>query len=340
MNDDLRFGLMVPVEHGLEEDIGTRFRQLLDVARLAEQVGFDYLDTPQHYLSAASQYLHCVPTLARIAAETSHISLCTNIIQLTLHNPVEIAESLATLDVISGGRLVAGFGLGYNPREFGAFGVKQGTRLRRFLEALDVVKRLWTEPSVTYDGEFFQLHDATAGVRPLQSPRPPIVIAASGDKMIRRSAKIGDALSLAGHSTIDGLTRQAALYQDALAAAGVSSMPRHFRLMLEAYVGKDTNTARRTAMPHIARKYQSYSSMGQDDVLPEGQQFSSDIEELARGRFVIGDPNEVAERMAAYRDATGIRELGVRMHWIGMPHIDVMRSVELYGERVIPLLKG
>lgn len=340
VNSDLRFGLMAPVEHDLHENIAERFRQLLEVARLAEQAGFDYMDAPQHYLSASSQYLHCVPTLARIAAETERLQLCTNIIQLTLHNPVEIAESLATLDIISGGRLVAGFGLGYNPREFGAFGVKQGTRLRRFLEALELVKRLWSEPTVAHDGEFFQLEDATLGIRPLQSPRPAIVIAASGDRMIRRSASIGDALSLAGHSTIDGLTRQADLYREALAEAGVEGTPRHYRLMLEAYVARDMETARRTAMPHLARKYRSYSSMGQDQVLPEGQQFSSDFEELARGRFVIGDPTHVAERMARYRDATGVRELGVRMHWIGMPHADVMRSVELYGEKVIPALRS
>jgi len=338
MSNDLRFGLMAPVEHREDEDIAERFRQLLEIARLAEQAGFDYMDAPQHYLAATSQYLHCVPTLARIAAETQRLQLCTNIIQLTLHNPVEIAESLATLDIVSGGRLVAGFGLGYNPREFSAFGVKRGTRLKRFLEALDVVKRLWSEPAVTHDGEFFQLEDARIGIRPLQSPRPAIIIAASGDKMIRRSATIGDALSLAGHSTIDGLARQAGVYREALSEAGVQGIPRHYRLMLETYVGKDMESARRIAMPHLARKYRSYSSMGQDEVLPAGQQFSPDFEELARGRFVIGDPAYVSERMAEYREATGIRELGVRMHWIGMPHADVMRSVELYGEKVIPAL--
>jgi alkanesulfonate monooxygenase SsuD/methylene tetrahydromethanopterin reductase-like flavin-dependent oxidoreductase (luciferase family) len=339
VSNDLRFGLMAPVEHHPDEDIGLRFRQMLEAVRLAEQAGFDYIDAPQHYLAASSQYLHCVPTLARIAAETERVQLCTNIIQLTLHNPVEIAESLATLDVLSGGRLVAGFGLGYNPREFDAFGVRSGTRLRRFLEALQVVKRLWTEDEIDHDGEFFKLEAATAGVRPLQSPRPAIIVAASGDRMVVRSARIGDALSLAGHSNIDGLARQAALYREALGEAGIHDLPRHYRLMLETHVGKDTETARHTAMPHLARKYGSYSSMGQDGVLPQGQTFSSDIEELARDRFVIGGPQEVAERLAEYVVRTGVRELGTRMHWIGMPHRDVMSSIELYAEKVIPVLR-
>jgi alkanesulfonate monooxygenase SsuD/methylene tetrahydromethanopterin reductase-like flavin-dependent oxidoreductase (luciferase family) len=340
MGTPLRFGLMTPVEHHPDENIAERFEQLLEIARLAEQAGFDYMDAPQHYLSPSSQYLHCVPILARLAAETKHMNLCTNIIQLTLHNPVEIAESLATLDVISGGRLIAGFGLGYNPREFAAFGVAKGTRLRRFLECLKLVKRLWTEDTVTHKGEFFTLDEATIGIKPIQSPRPPIIIAASGDKMIVRSAKLADALSLAGHSTLEGLARQAKVYREALSDVGIEEYPQHYRLMLETYVAKDMASARRIAMPHMARKYAGYASMGQDDVLPEGQEFSSDIEELARGRFVIGDPNYVIDRMSQYRDTLGIRELAVRMHWLGMPHADVLRSIELYGEHVIPALRG
>ncbi|MBT6272885.1 MAG: LLM class flavin-dependent oxidoreductase [Chromatiales bacterium] len=234
---------------------------------------------------------------------------------------------------------MAGFGLGYNPREFGAFGVREGTRLRRFLEALDVIKRLWTGDSVTHHGEFFQIEDSKLGIKPLQSPRPPIIVAASGDKMIVRSAKIADALSIAGHSTLEGLQRQAEVYTQALSEQGIEEKPKHYRLMLETYVGKDMATARRIAMPHMAAKYAGYASMGQDDVLPEGQEFSSDIEELAKGRFVIGDPAYVIDRMSQYREALGIRELGVRMHWLGMPFDDARRSIELYAEHVIPALK-
>jgi hypothetical protein len=79
--------------------------------------------------------------------------------------------------------------------------------------------------------------------------------------------------------------------------------------------------------------------MGQDAVLPEGQHFSDDVEELARGRFVIGDVDYVTERLTTYRNALGLRELGVRMHWVGMPHKHVLESIALYGERVIPALR-
>lgn len=338
MSEALRFGMMLPVEHAPEENMRERFGQLLEAARLAEEAGFDYLDAPQHYLTPTSSYLHCIPTLARVAAETKRVNLCTNIIQLTLHNPVDIAELLATLEVVTDGRLIAGFGLGYNDREFGAFNVPRGTRLRRFLEALALIRRLWTEDDITHDGEFFRLENAQAGIRP-QTP-PHILVAASGDRMIRRSARIADSLSLAGHSTIDELERQAGVYREALAEQGIHAMPPHYRLMLETYVAKDMQTARRIAEPFVARKYAGYAAMGQDDVLPEGQHFSSDVEELARGRFVIGDPSCVTDRLAEYRDRLGVREIGVRMHWIGMPHADMVSSIDLYGEHVIPALRG
>ena len=149
MSERLRFGMTLPVEHLPGDDIGQRFDNLLEAARLAEAAGFSYLDAPQHYLAAPSQYLHCVPVLARLASEVSSVKLCTNIIQLTLHHPVQIAEELATLDVITGGRLVVGFGRGYREDEFLAFGVGPGARLGRFLEAWEIVRRLWAEDSVT-----------------------------------------------------------------------------------------------------------------------------------------------------------------------------------------------
>ena len=93
MTETMRTSLMLPVEHAPGEDIAERFANMLEVARLAEQGGIDMLTAPQHYLAAPSQYLHCVPVLARVAAEVSRVALVTNIIQLTLHHPVEVAET-------------------------------------------------------------------------------------------------------------------------------------------------------------------------------------------------------------------------------------------------------
>ena len=340
MTSSFRMGMMLPVEHAADDDLQARFRNLLEAARLAEQAGFAFLDAPQHYLAAPSQYLHCIPLLARVAAEVPSVDLCTNIIQLTLHNPVQIAEELATLDVVSGGRLVVGFGRGYREDEFRAFGVADGTRLTRFLEALELVKRLWTEEAVSFEGRHFRLRDASLGVKPVREPRPPVMIAASGEKMIARAARLAEGWSAASHATLDVLLEQAAVYRRAVADAGKPFPPRHYRLMLETSVAETMEQARRVAWPYLAKKYAGYSSWGQDDELPEGQSFDGPIEKLAEGRFNIGDVDHVVERIRAYRDGMGLAEMGVRLYWGGMPHRDFLRAIELMGERVLPAVTG
>lgn len=336
MSESFRMGMMLPVEHAADDSVPERLKNLLEAARLAEQAGFQFLDAPQHYLASPSQYLHCIPLLARVAAEVETVDLCTNIIQLTLHNPVAIAEELATLDVITGGRLVVGFGRGYREDEFRAFGIAEGTRLSRFLEALELVKRLWTEESVTHHGKHFQLENATIGIRPLQKPHPPIMIAASGDKMVARAAKLSDGWSAAGHATLDILTQQVPVYRQALAEANKDFPPRHYRIVLETCVADTMEEARQIAWPYVAKKYAGYASWGQDDELPEGQTFSAPIEELAENRFNIGDVDSVIERICAYRDQMGLSAMGVRLYWGGMPHKQLMRRIELMGEKVLP----
>jgi len=339
MPQPLRTSLMLPVEHAAGEDIAARFAGMLEIARLAEQGGIDMLTAPQHYLAAPSQYLHCVPVLARVAAEVSRVALCTNIIQLTLHHPVEVAETLATLDIACGGRLIAGFGRGYHEQEFASFGVPRGKRLSRFLEVLNLVERLWCEERVSHAGEHFTLDDAALGIRPLQRPRPPIILGASADAMIARSARLADGLSLAGHFTLDGQQRQVAIYRDALAACGKPFPPPFFRVGVECYVGETPDGALHEALPYVAKKYANYAGWGQDDVLPVDQSFALPPQQLAQGRFIIGDAAAVTERILEYREALGMTVFGLRMHWVGMPHALNVKSLERFCDKVLPAIR-
>ena len=332
----MRFSFALPVQYGLDEPIEQRFAELLELVRAARDVGFDHLSAPQHYLASPFQYLQPVPLLARLAAESGDMTLGTGIMLLALQNPVDVAESIATLDVISGGRLIFGVGLGYRDVEFDAFGVKRGTRLGRFLEALEIVKQLWTQESVTFEGKYFTLKEVTLTTRPLQQPRPPIVVAASNDKMIRRAATIGDAWAIAGHATFQTLESQVALYADALAAADKPFPPKYFSQGKELFIAKDMETARREALPHIATKYAAYAQWGQDEVMPENETFDLPIEELTENRFIVGDPEHCVEQIELHRSRLQVQQMGFRLHWPGMSHKTVMEAIALFGERVIP----
>ena len=332
----MRFGLSLPMQHPIGEDLGQRFAELLEMVRLARQAGFHHISASQHYLAAPFQYMQPLPVLARVAAEAGEMTLGTGIMLLALQQPVDVAESVATLDVICGGRFVFGVGLGYRDVEFDAFGIPRGGRLSRFLEALDVVQRLWTEEVVTFHGKHFQLQDVRLTMRPLQKPRPPIVVAASNDKMVERVARLGDAWTIAGHATLATLERQVALYRAALAAAGKPFPPPLFRLGKELYIARDMDTALREAVPYIATKYDAYAQWGQDNVLPAGESFHVPIEELRQNRFIVGDPAYCIEQIERHRERLGIQEMGFRLHWPGMPHERVLRAIALLGERVLP----
>jgi alkanesulfonate monooxygenase SsuD/methylene tetrahydromethanopterin reductase-like flavin-dependent oxidoreductase (luciferase family) len=332
----MRFGLSLPMQHPVGDDLQQRFAELLEMVRLARQARFHHVSCSQHYLAAPFQYMQPLPVLARVAAEAGDMTLGTGIMLLALQQPVDVAESIATLDVICGGRLVFGVGLGYRDVEFDAFGIPRGQRLTRFLEALEVVTRLWTEDKVTFHGRHFHLQDVSLTMRPVQKPRPPIVVAASNDRMVERVARIGDAWTIAGHATLATLERQVGLYRAALAALGKPFPPPRFGLGKELYIARDMDTALREALPYLATKYEAYAQWGQDSVLPIGETFHLPIEQLRQDRFIVGDPAYCVEQIARHRDRLGIQQMGFRLHWPGMPHARVMQAIQLLGEHVLP----
>lgn len=332
----MRFALSLPMQHPVGDDMPKRFAELLEMVRLAREAGFGHVSASQHYLAAPFQYMQPIPVLARVAAEIGDMTLGTGILLLALQHPVDVAESLATLDVVSGGRLVCGVGLGYRDVEFDAFEIPRGHRLSRFLEALEVMKRLWTEERVTFHGRHFHLENVGLTMRPVQKPRPPIVVAASNDRMVERVARIGDAWAIAGHATLATLERQVAVYRAALAAEGKPFPPPHFRLGKELYIARDMDTALREALPYLATKYEAYAQWGQDHVLPTGETFRLPIDELRQDRFIVGDPAYCVEEIQRHQARLGIPQMGFRLHWPGMPHQRVMQAIELLGTYVIP----
>ena len=336
----MRVGLFLSLEHNLEDDIKTRFEDLLEFVRLARDAGFDYVHAGQHLLVPQFQYLQSLPVLARVAAEAGDMEVGTDVLLLALHHPVHVAEMVATLDVICAGRTSLGVGLGYREVEFDSLGIGRGTRLARFLESIELIKRLWTEENVTFDGKFFRVSDVTLAVKPVQRPRPPIVLAASGDKMVKRAAKIADAWSAAGHGTVDTLIRQTELYKTALSEGGKPFPPDKFRLSKELYVAPTREQAEKQSHPYIKAKYEAYSAWGQDAVLPSDESFSKSIEELSHNRFIIGTPDDCIEEIERHHEAMGFKDFSFRLHYPGMPHRQVMDALSLFAERVLPSLKG
>ena len=311
----MKFGLGLAVQHRPDDDQAARFREHLEQVRLARAVGFSTVWASQHFLAQPFTYFQPIPTLARIAAEAEGLTLGTGIILLPLFQPLDIAEQIATLDVITGGRMILGVGLGYRDDENAAFGI---------------------DPK--YEGRHFQLRDVRISLRPVQRPRPRIWLAANTDAGVKRAARLGDAWLMNPHSTLASIERQLALFHETRRALG---KPRatDIPLLKECVVAEDAKTALAEARPFLEAKYRAYQRWQQDKALPEGETFDLSFDELARDRFIVGDPARAVDEIQRYRERLGITELSFRVQWPGMPQATVLRTIKLLGEKVLPKLR-
>ena len=173
----MRLGVYVNAQHPAGDDPGRRFAEMVEQVRLIRTLGFDSIWGGEHHATPGYHYFPLLPLLQRLAAEADGLWVGTNLILLPLHNPVEVAEIGAFLDVITGGRFLLGVGLGYRPEEFAIFGVPMADRVSRLGEGIEIIRRLWTEDDVTHRGRHWRLDGVTIRPRPVQQPRPPIWVA-------------------------------------------------------------------------------------------------------------------------------------------------------------------
>jgi alkanesulfonate monooxygenase SsuD/methylene tetrahydromethanopterin reductase-like flavin-dependent oxidoreductase (luciferase family) len=334
----MKVGVFLTNQHPPGSDMVSALEDQYVMTRLARDRGWDAVATGQHYLSEGLSQLQLVPFLARLAAEAGHMTGIAGILLVGLHNPVEVAECIASLDVIWRGNFVFGVGLGYRDVEFDAFKVPKGRRVRRFEECLDVVKRLWTEEKVTVDNDVCTLSNVTPTCRPVQRPHPPIWVAADSDGAVRRAARVGDTWFVNPHATTATIKRQMTLYRAELARLG-RPFPRVLPVFKEIFCARDTRTALEMAGPSLAQKYRAYASWGQDAVLPGGETFQQPFESLLRDRFVLGSPEECYEQLRSCWEEVGANFLVLRTHWSGMPLGHALASMRLISDELLPALR-
>ncbi len=336
---ELTYGLFVRGQYRAGDDMAQRFEEVKAQVRLADQLGFADLLSGMHYAAAPFQQYQQMPLLARLMAETERMRIVTGIVLLSLHKPLDIAEQLATLDVMSGGRLVFGLGLGYRDVEFKGFGTTQTERVPRLVENLAAIKRLWTEDNVSIKGSHFELVDATVSLKPVQKPMPPIWMGANADAAVRRAAELADTWFINPHQRMATIERQLSLYRQALEEFG-KPRPREVPLMREIFVASSQEEATRLARPYLEEKYKVYHQWGQDKAMPKGDDdLSLDFDDLTRDRFLFGSPDQVAEQIIGYNKRLGVNRMILAVHWVGMPHGQVVDTMHLFAEEVMPKVR-
>lgn len=326
----MEFGLLLVTQYDESRDLSDVGDELVGQTELARRSGFDSIHIGEHHATGRDQYLLNEAAMAHVAEHVGDMWLNATLCLLPYHNPVRIAELGATLDVLSGGRFRLGVGLGYRQEEYDIFGVTREDAPGRLIEGVEVIKRLWTEDSVTFEGEYFEYEDVSIRPKPHQHPRPPIWVGASNESSVRRAARIGDAF-VGAHVPFELARKQVADFRDERERVG-SSLGK-VGLLREAYVGETTEDAENAVREHLLGKYESYMEWGQDDVI-EDDDFESPWEKLKRDRFLVGSPEDVASGIERYREELGLDHIVVRTQFPGMDLRDVRDSIERFGTAV------
>lgn len=324
----MRFGIILNGGGRPELSREQELAELLTKARTAREAGFHSLWVGPGYLERG---WHATVLLARVAAEAPGLELgCVGI--LPLYHPVELAEQLATLDVICGGRLTLAAAIGWRDVQFRAFEVPQGQRLSRFREVLQVMQQLWTQPRVTHRGTHFQLDDLPGAGPPLQRPYPKLLIAANLDPGIRRAARMADGWLVSSRATFATVQRQMGLYRATLEQSGRTGYVAAWR---EMYVADSREAAVATIRPSVEWLYRDRAALGHSRLLPEGDRIDVPFEQVLEGRFILGSPAECAAEVARYRDI-GVQEIILRCQWPGMALEPALRAIQRFGRDVLP----
>jgi alkanesulfonate monooxygenase SsuD/methylene tetrahydromethanopterin reductase-like flavin-dependent oxidoreductase (luciferase family) len=314
-----------------------QFRDVLRIVEAAQANDFTYIAIGQHFLYGDLRWLQPVPLLARLAAEVEpHIRLVTQIMIAPLYHPVLLAEEIATLDVVTEGRLVFGVGLGYRPEEFGYLDVPFRERAARLEESLQLMQQLWTEDEVDFHGRFWTLEGVKPHLKPVQKPHPPIWIGAHSLAGARRAGRFADGYACPPETPFDEVLERYAAVKEGFEARGKTFGPQPLRRNV---LVADTREQAVIEYARVAQgRYITYAQRGLD--VMAGTDLEQDFAAAVAGHAVIGTPDDVTKQLADLVTTLPVDPLLVRPQWPTMDAGETIAAIKRLGTQVVPALRA
>lgn len=335
----MRFGFMEDFRNPVKwrRPFPDLYESLLTQIERAEDLGYDHVWLTEHHFTEDGYNPSLLPTAAAIAARTTRIRIGTFILLLPYQHPVRAAEDVACVDIFSKGRFDLGVGQGYSYHEFNALCMDRSERGRRMREGLDIIKRLYTEDRVSYDGEFTQIKDLQLSPQPVQKPYPPIWIGARGPKAIRNAAKLGYHLM----ATIG--PDPAPLYQETLREEGKNPDDFNIAQLRMVYCAESEDQAWDDVSEHLFHLMDFYQ-----DILSEAKDAAGDDrplpftkpEDIRNSAFanvgLIGTPDQVNAKLEKFASEFLCTDFIMDMQYPGLDPAKGTRSLELFAKEVMP----
>ena len=315
---DLQFG--VKTGQG-----GYSYEDLLKVWAAADDLGYESAWLYDHFYALGDRNQPCLEawtTLAALAAMTKRLRLGTMVTCVNYRHPSLLAKMAATVDLLSHGRLILGMGAGWHEEEYQAYGYgfpDQATRMKQLKEALIIIQKLWTEENATFEGTFYTIRNAISFPKPLQKPRPKILVGiTSGRKTLPYLAiRYADGLNVTSSSLeeVGAVIKSALGYCDKL-----GKMKSELIISWQGFliIGESDFEIEAYLEKGAKRRGQSVS------------EFRKTI--LDRG-FIVGPPDVCARQLRKFKD------VGVKHFFLGFTGDTEIRPLETFRDRVIPQLR-
>ncbi|MGH2675439.1 MAG: LLM class flavin-dependent oxidoreductase [Actinomycetota bacterium] len=331
----------IPV--GADRTFEQEYRDIVELSRLAETLGFDSVWVSEHHGSGDGYLPSLLPMLAGIATATDRVLLGTGVMLTPFHHPLRLAEDAATVDLLSGGRLILGLGLGWREEEFRMFDVPIRERVPRTSETVEILRKAWTGDRFSHEGRVYRLDRVKVTPPAAREEGPPIYLGGFVEEAVRRAGRLGDGY-IRSRGGLEHARAAMAWAEDGARAAGRGPHTLGFAQLHNAFVWEDGDAweAVRPGVTHQLGVYDTWRD-GADTPENDSLEPAPQDEELLRKLTPAGDHHEVVRALRPWIDAFGDRDefhLVVRLHYPGMDIETAGRAVELFGTEVLPALKG
>jgi alkanesulfonate monooxygenase SsuD/methylene tetrahydromethanopterin reductase-like flavin-dependent oxidoreductase (luciferase family) len=352
MPAQLTFGAYALPSYHAESDLpqGPFMRQVLDLLAAAEPLGFDSIWINEHHFDPWGGMMSAPAlVLAGLSQRTRRVRLGTSIAVLGLHHPLEVAEQLATLDLMSHGRLEFGIGRGSEPYDYEAFALDYADAQARTMESLEIILAAWMRPRLTYSGTYFHVDDVEVWPRPEQQPHPPVwVSVASGPASFEQTARRGyHALTLGFPRPVTSFAELTRTYADAWVDSGRAPSEMQLATLYHTLVCESSERARELAITHFSRFLAGLrASAARPTRKPQPRRAASglvdlDVEALIdQARVIAGNPREVADMLRYLQGEVGFTQLNHMFQFGGLSFDVAHESMALFAQEVMPKLRA
>ena len=311
------------------------WRENLALAELAEDVGFSSVHLPEHHGRSDDHLPQPLVALAAIAGRTRTIKVGTSVLLAPLRHPLHLIEEANVLDVVSGGRVILGLGLGNHAPEFASFGLSTSDQGDRFDETLEILTQAWSSGIVNYKGKYFSLNHVSIRPRPVQSPHPELWIGATSVRGARRAGKFGASLLLDPINSIEQLVPLVDAYRVSAEESGYAAKTI---LMRWACVDADLERIERQWWPQMEPLVSMYTEEipRYDASVRTTDAGASLFATFSPDRLLVGGSSDIIEMASKWTMRLGADYLVVKLQGPGGPWgSSALEVVSEFGAKVV-----